>query len=355
MKAHLPALLIAVPALIGVAADAHAQTPDVSGFEFAIRETQPLGQEQPADPQIILTIITDENFCGWSLPAQVKLTSDSVGLDVSDPTPPPLGTGCIPEGSPAEFDMPLDLTTGDYTVSFNWHGMTDTYDLVVNDEYTQLTAKHAIFTSAHFSEMFGPYSLQATYGVSGSSRWYRFPSDSFIVTCGGLTGDEQFCTDFFAQIQSLPVAPVDLPSDGIWPFPTENNGNYYNAPTRLYKYDSDAVWDAAKQKLSVYVNGVFSTCGRSIALQNWRHDFADSWLIRDTGCDYPYSGTPSPPVAIEARSASPTLSPASLSAQVNRGPSSRGHNSLFWVIGAIGIAMAAGIVTLVWVRRRSPR
>ena len=88
MKAHLPALLIAALAIAGSAADAHAQSPGVTGFEFAIREAAGGATNEIADPRIFLTIETYDIFSCWSIPVQTKVTRDAVRLDISDPIPP---------------------------------------------------------------------------------------------------------------------------------------------------------------------------------------------------------------------------------------------------------------------------
>jgi hypothetical protein len=351
MKAHLPALMIVALAIIGLAADGHAQSPEATGFEFAIREAEGGEPNQIADPRIFLTIETYDTLSCWSIPVQVEVTADAVRLDVSDPIPPPAGTGCIAVPIPATADMPLDLALGDYHLAFNWRGMTDTYDLVVTDNYTELTAKSATFTSPHFNQMFGPHSLNASYDVPGHSRWYRFSRDSFILTCGSVTGDEQFCDAFTERIQSLDVSPIELASDGVWPFPTQPNGHYYDAPTRLYKYKTEAVWNAAKAEVADYIEGIFSTCGRSVAVENWRNDFADSWLIRDTGCDYPYSGTPSLPTTGGARTMTSSSSATSSSALPDTDPSDNGDDPIVWVLVGIAAAAVVIVVTLAYARR----
>ena len=350
MKAQLTVLWIAALAIAGSPTDSHALSTEVTGFEFAIREADGGAPYEIADPRIFLTIETYDIFSCWSIPVQTEVTSDAVRLDVSDPIPPPAGTGCIAVPIPATADKPLDLAPGEYQLRFNWRGMTDTYDLVVTDDYTELTAKSATFTSPHFNQMFGPHSLNAAYDVPGHSRWYRFPRDAFILTCGSVTGDEQFCEVFTERMQSLEISPIELASDGIWPFPTQPNGHYYDAPTRLYKYNSEAVWDAAKREVADYIEGVFSTCGRSVAVENWRNDFAYSWLIRDTGCDYPYSAAPSPPTTTTGRTAasSPSANPSNTPLYTD--PSDDGDDSLVWVFAAIAAAALAVVVILAYAR-----
>jgi hypothetical protein len=351
MKAHLPALLIAAFAIALLAADARAQSPQVTGFEFAIREAAGGAPNEIADPRIFLSIETNDTFSCWSIPVQVEVTGDAVRLDASDPVPPPADTGCVAVPLPATADQPLDLATGDYQLTFNWRGMTDTYDLLVTDAYTELTAKSATFTSPHFNQQFGPHSLNASYDVPGHGRWYRFPRDSFILTCGGLTGDERFCQAFTDRIQSLDVTPIVLPSEGVWPFPSQSNGSYYNAPTQLYKYNSEAAWDSAKQAVADYIRGVFSTCGRNIAVDNWRNDFAYSWLIRDTGCDYPYSGTPPPATTIAAQTVNSSSPAIPSNTPSNGDPLDNGDNSVFWVLAGICVAALAVVATLAYLRR----
>lgn len=352
MKAHLPALLITALAIAGLAADARAQSPGVTGFEFAIREADGAGTNEVADPRIFLTIETHDILSCWSIPVRTEVTEDTVQLDVSDPLPPPAGSGCIAVPIPAAVDMPLDLAPGEYLLAFNWRGTTDTYDLVVTGEYTELTAKSATFTSPHLNQMFGPHSIRASYDVPGHSRWYRFPRASFILTCGSVTGDEQFCEAFTERMQSLDVSPIELASDGIWPFPTQTNGHYYDAPTRLYKYEDEAVWSDAKGQLADYIEGSFSTCGRSLAVENWRNDFAYSWLIRDTGCDYPYSGTPSPFTSIADRTLISSPTPTSSDTLPNNDSSNNSDDSTVWIFAGITAAALAVIVTLVYVRQK---
>jgi hypothetical protein len=346
MKAHLPALLIAVFAIALLVGYARAQSPQVTGFEFAIREAAGAAPNEIADPRIFLSIETYDTFSCWSIPVQVEVTGGAVRLDVSDPVPPAAGGGCIAVPIPATADEPLDLATGDYQLAFNWRGMTDTYDLLVTDAYTELTAKSATFTSPHFNQMFGPHSLNASYDVPGQARWYRFPRDSFILTCGGLTGDEQFCQAFTERIQSLDVTPIVLSSDGIWPFQTQPNGHYYDAPTQLYKYKSEAVWDSAKQEVADYIQGVFSTCGRSVAVENWRNDFAYSWLIRDTGCD-----TPSTPTTIAARTVSSSSPAIPSNTPSYTDPADDGDGSVAWVLAGVAAAVLAIVVSVTYARR----
>jgi hypothetical protein len=199
--------------------------------------------------------------------------------------------------------------------------------------------------------MFGLHSLNASYDVPGHGRWYRFPRNSFILTCGTVTGDEQFCEAFTERVQSLDVTPMELASDGIWPFPTQPNGHYYDAPTRLYKYQSEAVWDAAKREVGDYVDGVDSTCGRSVAVENWRNDFAYSWLIRDTGCNYPYSGIPPPPTTTALRTMTSSTSATPANTAPHTDPADDDDHSFVWVLAGIAAAALAVVVTLAYVRR----
>jgi hypothetical protein len=172
---------------------------------------------------------------------------------------------CAAALGPATYTRGLDLPEGSYTLNFYYQYAVDRYHLVVKADSLQVVSTVPSFTQPEFSV------------------FWRYPEKSFAYFCGTMTDTSWICDDFLSRLlQEVNLEKFTFPDYGEIPYPPSGDGNYYNAPARYFRYQSEVDFDRAGEILRNYSEDVISNYeGVSLWLLNWRNKYYMSWLFEN--------------------------------------------------------------------------
>ncbi|MBI1804763.1 MAG: hypothetical protein HY033_13565 [Ignavibacteriae bacterium] len=223
--------------------------------------------DSASTPVLMLTMRTYDIYECFNFRIDYRLirTNNEFDVTIFGVTAPSI---CLDALGPATSRDSFDVSPGEYHLAVHLHNMTDIYTVTVSESAVQLTA--------HDSSVSRPE----------ASLFWRYPRQSFAVYCGTLTSTSWMCTAFYdTLIHHLPLQEIEPPNVGVWPYSLESSGHYYDAPTRFYRYATEADFDSAGALLKRFAKTVIDTnAGVSVWMQNWRNKEYFSWMLNS-----PYS------------------------------------------------------------------
>lgn len=233
---------------------------------LAVADLQDLGGSPGAPPTPTLLVATDSIYpcANYALVVDVERSGSTLDLEVQGVE---IGAVCATALGPATARIPLDLPEGEYTLRIRHDGALDIYTLRVLADRLELQPEQTAVTR-----------------VPEPLAW-RTPERSFVYLCGTYTGDEALCDQFRARFEALgALTEIEVPAEGLWPYPRSASGHYYDAPGRVYRYDSEADFQAVKDLLRTFSREVLrNRTGDGLSVMNWTGDAGLSWVYERDG------------------------------------------------------------------------
>ena len=79
--------------------------------------------------------------------------------------------------------------------------------------------------------------------------------------------------------EPLVLEEISVPEAGAWPYPRAADGHYYDAPGRVYRYGTEADFEAVKDSLRAFAREVLrDRSGDGLSVENWVGDAGRSWI-----------------------------------------------------------------------------
>lgn len=235
-----------------------------SEFIFQVQEAHRL-DGLPGEPESMLFLVTAEQLecCNYQIRTQVKTQGEMLRVDVLGMELP--GGMCLTALGPARAQVPLSSLAALERIVFRRGGEAAAFRVTVDE------------TSIHVS---GPGS-ELTH--PGDTLVWRFPRRSMVYTCGTLTEDSCLCQQFRDTLLArLDLESIAVPEMGLWPYPKETIGYYYNMTPLVYHYSSESEFEHAGELLEQFTRSTLSgRQGVGLALNNWRNEEHASWMVRD--------------------------------------------------------------------------
>jgi hypothetical protein len=212
------------------------------------------------DPKIMLSMRTEKIYpCfNYSIITEVLHLGKEISVVISGVYIPNV---CLTALGPARYQTFLDLSVGEYLLSFSYRGAVDQYVLKVSDSSIEIACKDSSFTRLQFP------------------LFWRYPPKSFAYLCGTATETKWICDDFLDTLQSnIKLEEFQFPDSGVIPYPTSSMGYYSDMPAKYFLYEKEEDFDDAIELLERYSQEVIVNYkGVGVSLINWRNKNYGSW------------------------------------------------------------------------------
>lgn len=155
------------------------------------------------------------------------------------------------------FDLPENIT-GLKIISGN---TTDIYEVNITEKIIEINTIESNFTKPIFG------------------RTFRYPENTFAVTCGTNLEDTEICQEFNDYLtDNLDVEEFSFEGEGRIPYPDSSSGHWNNSASRFYRYQSQDELVEAAQLLETFTReNIEPDKGNSISIRSWDNQFFYSW------------------------------------------------------------------------------
>lgn len=232
-----------------------------SDIRFRITEGHP-EYGKIDEPVAMLMMMTEKEYgcCNWSLASRITTKRRSINVNFVGILVPEI---CLTAIGPASSVSVLDISPGEYGLTFSHRNVTDVYRLEVTVSSFQITKENSEFTSPQ------------------TDLFWRYPKNSFVYLCGTTTETSWLCADFLDSLKSkINIDEFHFPEAGEIPYPRASSGHYYDMPAKYFTYQTDADFDRAEEMLRAYKQNVIKDQpGIGISLINWKSKYFYSWLF----------------------------------------------------------------------------
>ncbi len=259
MKNALSLILLAVLLFSAAGCSKVNLEPLEGGVAFGVAENY----DPPSDsgyPRIELSMSTDKVYpdIRRSIAADVRSIGSLVTVDIRGIQCPDV---LFQVPGPAASDWPLNLDDGMYLCQLTYGWDSDWYVLKVTDSYLRVSAVEGSFTQ------------------TASGLYWRHPVNSFAYICGTTDEDTWVYDDFLDSLRSrVNLTEFSFPDSGEIPYPCSSAGHYRDMPARYFRYQDDAVYEAAGRVLEEYAKNVLGQrTGDGIMLIDWKNRLYHSW------------------------------------------------------------------------------
>ena len=231
-------------------------------FRLAEEHVVSLASEPTNVPELFFTMRTKENLgCGtFRILHDLERAGNEVvirALEIEEPE-----FTCASPKEPATARFRLALNPGKYTLTLINGKVRDRHTATVTKQRVKLTSEEADWTEPT------------------ATLYWRHPRNSFVHYCGTTSETKSLCTDFAARLQELPLTRIEVPEEGKWPYPLVDDGHYYSAPPRFYRYPDQQTWEQVKTRLRRFTRErVQDREGIGMEVWNWQSDRVLSWRI----------------------------------------------------------------------------
>jgi hypothetical protein len=149
----------------------------------------------------------------------------------------------------------IDLPTSITKLVFLNGSTIDKYDISTTNEKVQINLIQSSFTQSLYDNTF------------------RYPDNSFAYVCGTNTNNTQLYTDFLnILLANNTLTEIYFQGSGRIPYPTTTMGNWVNHPSRYFRYNNQADFDALGPVLNNFKNtNVAPNSGVTINLYSWNN------------------------------------------------------------------------------------
>lgn len=242
-----------------------------SGVVFQVYEGYGAAEDQYprgdviANPRVALRLRTTKEYsCGnWEIVHVKTVSNNRVRIRLLGRS---IGSICYTTMGPAKAMFFLDLGTGVYELTILYGNETATFSLSVTDSTLSVASGD-----------------EEAFAVSEYSVYWRHPQESFAYFCGTTIEARAICDEFVERLAAVvPIEEFSFPPHEQPPWPLVSDGHYYDAPTRFFRYTTEADFQAAGAVLETYAREVIGAQqGIGIWLWSWRNDRYLSWLYRE--------------------------------------------------------------------------
>lgn len=213
-------------------------------------------------PKINLTMITEKQYPNYNYEIRHKVTSlaNKISVKLSGIYTPPFRLPAFGSATATAF---LELSEGEYSLSFSYGSFTDQYKLIVTDSSIKVIKIVAQFT------------------IPTVELYWRYPPNSLVYMCGTNGPFSWIPQDFLDTLLSkIQLTEFQFPDSGIWPYPSSGWTHQYNPPTKFFYYETEEDYNKVGEVLKTYTQTVLEGYEYetfAISLIGWNNKVFKSW------------------------------------------------------------------------------
>lgn len=224
---------------------------------FAVHEGYS-GSISVESPRIILSMVTEKIYPNFNYEIKHEITSfaNIISVKLSGIYVPPF---LLHAFGPATARSFLDLSKGEYSLSFSYGGITDLYTVSVSDNSIKVKKVSGRLTKPSYD------------------LYWRYPTNSFAYDCRTSGGSSWICEDFLDTLASkIQLIEFQFPDSGAVSYTTWRIYQF-EAPYKYFYYHNEADFDKAGEILKTYSKNNLSEAFY-ITLLNWKNKAYYSWI-----------------------------------------------------------------------------
>lgn len=215
-------------------------------------------------PRVVLKLRTAKEYgcSNYEIEYEKTVSSDRVHIQLLGTS---IGPVCLTSTGPATARMFLDFSTGSYELILASGSDIATFHVTVTDSALSITPSAEAFA-------------RSEYAV-----YWRHPPKSLAYYCGTTVETRSMCDEFVDRLAAaVQIEEFSFPPQGQTPWAVVSDGNYYNAPTRFFRYSEESDFEAAGVVLETFAKEVIGAQqGITLSLWSWRNERHLSWLYRE--------------------------------------------------------------------------